>query len=161
MPIIHLTVLVDAPIERVFDLARCIDLHENSMSAHGEKAIAGITTGLISLGETVTWRAKHFGIWQHLTSHIAKYDRPNHFRDSMVRGAFKRFDHDHFFTASTETTTEIIDVFDYTSPLGFVGEIVDGLILENYMKRLLEERNRIIKAVAESEQWQQFLNPPH
>lgn len=158
MPIIRLTTLVNASVERVFDLSRCIDLHESSMSAHGEKAVAGITAGLISPGETVTWRAKHFGIWQHLTSRITKYDRPNHFRDSMVKGAFKRFDHDHFFTATAETTTEMIDVFDYASPLGLAGKIVDALILKSYMTQLLEERNRVVKAVAESEQWRKFLS---
>lgn len=94
---IELTTCVAASPERCFDLARSVDLHTRSTSATGERAVGGVTTGLLGLGQEVTWRARHFGVRQELTSRITAYDRPRHFRDSMVRGAFRRFDHDHFF----------------------------------------------------------------
>ncbi len=97
MPVIKLETKINAPIERVFDLSRSIDLHTKSTSKTGEEAIAGRTSGLINLDETVTWRAKHLGVTQTLTSKITQFERPFHFRDSMVRGIFKRIDHDHFF----------------------------------------------------------------
>ena len=97
MPRIELETSVAAPIERVFDLSRSIDLHAVTQRPHGEQAIAGVTTGLIGLGEAVTWRAKHFGLWLTLSSEITEFDRPHYFRDSMIKGAFQRFDHDHFF----------------------------------------------------------------
>lgn len=96
MPIIKIEIKIDAPIERVFDLARCIDLHTESMSSSKEKAIVGKTKGLIDIDETVTWEAVHFGVKQKLTSKIMIFERPHRFRDSMIKGAFKRFDHDHF-----------------------------------------------------------------
>ena len=96
MPIIKIEMKIDALIERVFDLARCIDLHTESMSQSREKAVAGKTKGLINKDETVTWEAIHFGVKQKLTSKITIFERPYRFRDSMVKGAFKRFDHDHF-----------------------------------------------------------------
>ena len=95
MPIIKLETKINAPVERVFDLARSIDLHRDSMSKYDEKAIAGVTSGLIRMNETVTWEAAHFGVRQNLTSKITAFERPWHFRDSMVKGVFKRFDHDH------------------------------------------------------------------
>lgn len=149
MPVLELTTLVAAPVERVFDLSRSIDLHTASTAATGERAVAGVTSGLIGPGEEVTWRARHFGVWQSLTSRIVIFDRPRHFRDSMVRGAFRRFDHDHRFEACAEGT-RMRDVFDYTSPLGVLGRLADALVLERYMRALLEERNRVIKEVAES-----------
>ena len=97
MPTIKLETKINAPLERVFDLSRCIDLHEATMTKHHEKAVSGVTKGLINLNETVTWEATHFGLRQKLTSKITEFERPNHFRDSMVKGAFARFDHDHFF----------------------------------------------------------------
>ena len=157
MPLIKLKTIIIAPIERVFDLARCIDLHEKTMSKHNEKAIAGVTKGLINLGETVTWKATHFGISQRLTSKITKYDRPKYFQDVMLKGAFKNFIHDHFFEKN-ESGTIMRDVFNYESPMWILGKIADLVFLEKYMRNLLEERNKLIKITAESESWKKFLN---
>ena len=82
MPIITIETKINAPVERVFDLARCIDLHEATMTRHKEKAVAGVMNGLINLDESVTWEAVHFGVRQKLTSKITVYNRPAHFRDS-------------------------------------------------------------------------------
>lgn len=157
MPIIKLETLINAPIERVFDLSRSIDLHADSMSHTDEKPIAGIMTGLINLGETVTWEATHFGIKQKLTSKITICERPFKFGDTMVSGAFARFDHEHFFE-EIDGRTLMKDVFDYDSPLGFLGKIADFLFLEKYMTGLLKKRNEIIKKVAESDEWKKFLS---
>jgi len=156
MPLIEIELEIDAPIERVFDLARCIDLHVETMSRTNEKAIGGVTKGLINLGETVTWQATHFGIRQRLTSKITKYNRPFHFQDAMLKGAFKRFTHDHFFEQKDEKVL-MRDRFDYVSPLWILGKIADALFLENYMRKLLTARNRLIKRIAESEDWRKFL----
>lgn len=156
MPIIKLETIINAPIERVFDLSRSIDLHADSMAHTNEKAVAGVTKGLINLGETVTWEATHFGIRQRLTSKITIYERPIKFGDTMVSGAFKRFDHEHFFE-EIDGKTIMRDIFDYDSPLGFLGKIADFLFLENYMKNLLIARNELIKRVAESDEWKKFI----
>lgn len=156
MPTIKLKTTINVPIERVFDLSRCITLHEKSMSKHKEKAIGGITEGLINLGESVTWEATHFGIKQKLTSKITEFDRPNHFQDTMTKGAFKSFIHDHFFEQSG-TKTIMRDVFNYTSPMRILGKIADLIFLEKYMTELLEERNELIRKVAESGDWKNFI----
>lgn len=146
---IELITFINAPIEKGFDLSRSIDLHMESTKQTGEKAIAGKTSGLIGLDETVTWRAKHFGIWQTLTSKITEYDRPNLFVDEMVSGAFKSIRHEHHFTAS-EDQTIMKDILEFESPLGILGRIFNKLILTRYMTKLLVERNSVIKEVAEA-----------
>lgn len=145
---IELLTKINAPIEKCFDLSRSIDLHIESTKQTGEQAIAGKTNGLIGLNETVTWRAKHFGIWQTLTSKITKYDYPNYFVDEMVEGTFKRIRHEHHFTWVNDHTL-MKDVFVFKSPLGILGRLANFLFLTKYMTKLLEERNRVIKAVAE------------
>lgn len=157
MPKIELGTEINASIEIIFDLARCIDLHEDSMSHTNEKAIDGVTKGLINLNETVTWEATHFGIKQRLTSKITAFNRPHYFQDIMLEGAFKSFTHDHFFEEK-DGKVLMKDVFDYRSPLGFLGNIADFFFLENYMKELLTNRNLLIKRIAESEEWRKFLN---
>lgn len=149
MPRIEVDTLIAAPIEKVFDLSRSIDVHQQGQVSRKERAVAGRTEGLIELGETVTWEAVHLGVRQRLTSKVVEMRYPYQFRDSMVSGAFKRFDHDHFFERQPDGSTLMKDVFDYTSPLGFLGVLADRLFLEGYMRRLLEERNREIKLLAE------------
>ena len=156
MPIIKLETKINAPVERVFDLARSIDLHQDSMSQYDEKAVAGVTSGLIKMDETVTWEATHFFVRQNLTSKITAFDPPRYFRDSMVSGVFERFDHDHYFEEKG-TETLIRDVFDYDSPLGILGNIADFLLVESHLREMLEGRNELIKRVAESNEWRKFL----
>lgn len=149
MPTIRLTTHIRASREVCFDLSRSIDLHMQSTAHTGERAIAGRTSGLIGPGETVTWRARHFGIWQNLTSTITGYDRPVYFVDEMVQGAFRSIRHEHRFEAGGDGTV-MYDVFAYQSPLGLLGRVADYLFLKRYMRRLLEERNAVIRAAAEA-----------
>lgn len=147
--IIELSTHINAPIERCFDLARSIDLHMESTKQTGETVIAGRASGLIELGETVTWRARHFGIWQNLTSKITRFDSPNSFTDEMVSGAFKSFRHEHLFY-SVNNQTVMKDVFEFESPGGWLGKVANFLFLGRYMEKLLMERNRVIKLAAET-----------
>lgn len=153
MPIIKLDTKIIAPKEVVFDLARSIDLHQLSAAETNEEAIAGKKTGLLELGEEVTWRAKHFGIYQRLSSKMVAIDFPNYFVDEMTKGIFKSFSHRHEFKQDGEITT-MTDVFDYTSPLGGLGKIADRLFLKQYMTRFLIKRNQVIKQYAEMDQEQ-------
>jgi len=156
MPKIHLQTQIKAEINVVFDLARSIDLHKISTVHTNEEAIAGKTSGLISLHETVTWRARHFGVWQKLTSKITGYESPVYFADEMVEGAFKRFKHEHFFITKDDFTV-MKDIFDYDSPMGLVGKLADVLFLKKHMTSLLKKRNETIKEFAESNRWQEVL----
>jgi ligand-binding SRPBCC domain-containing protein len=156
MPRIELATFIRAPIERVFDLARSIDLHSDSLAFTGERAVGGVTSGLIRQGETVTWRARHFSVWQGLTSRITHFEPPHRFSDQMVRGAFRRFDHDHFFTPQ-DSGTLMRNVFDFDAPLGPLGHLANWLFLTRYMRRFLLVRNAALKAVAESDRWRRYL----
>lgn len=148
MPRIELSIEINADIVTVFDLSRSIDAHVLSAKQTNEKAIAGKTTGLIELGDNVTWRAKHLGINQELEVKITAFDRPIFFVDEMVRGAFKSFRHEHHFKEENGITT-MMDVFDYRSPFGIFGRLADVVFLKSYMTRFLETRNLAIKEMAE------------
>lgn len=137
MPAIVLVIDIDAPIGRCFDLARSIDFHCDSMRHTGERAISGTTTGLIALGDTVTWRARHLGVWQHLTSRITVMDRPARFVDEQVAGAFRYFRHEHAFRGISPGRTRLTDTFEFGSPLGLLGRAINAVFLTRYMRSLL------------------------
>ena len=122
-----------------------------------EEAVGGVTSGLIGKNETVTWRAKHLGVYQKLTVRITEYERPYYFVDEMEEGVFKRFKHEHLFR-SEGSLTFVKDRFDYTSPFGLLGKIADYLFLEYYMRRFLIIRNDVIKDYAESGKWRDVLS---
>ena len=157
MPTIHLTTFVAAPAERVFDLARSIDLHRKSMAHTSEEAIAGTTSGLIRLDETVTWKAKHLGKTRILKSRITAMNAPLSFTDEMVQGDFKSIRHEHHFKR-IDNGTLLIDLFHFESPYGGLGRLINHLFLTNYLKKLLEIRNQSIKEYAESEKWRFILD---
>ena len=156
MPKIHLQTFIKAKKELVFDLSRSIDLHLLSTKKTNEKAIAGKTSGLMELNDTVTWCAKHLGVYQNLTSIITALDKPNYFVDEMVKGAFKSFKHRHYFE-DLNNGTLMIDIFEYRSPLGFLGKLANKLFLKKHMTSFLIERNNVIKESAESEKWKEIL----
>tara|TARA_R110002051_G_scaffold145817_1_gene218769 strand:- start:23416 stop:23880 length:465 start_codon:yes stop_codon:yes gene_type:complete len=150
MPRIEIKTQIKAPIQIVFDLARNIDLHKLSTSQTNETAIAGKTSGLIDIGESVTWRAKHFGFYQELTSRITAFNSPNYFSDEMVSGIFKEFKHEHIFQEKNGITT-MTDIFDYKSPFSILGRLVDILFLKAYMMSFLLKKNSVLKEYAERE----------
>lgn len=156
MPLIKLTTKIKADRQIVFDLSRSIDLHKISTAHTNEEAIKGRTTGLIQLGESVTWRARHFGVYQTLTSRITEFKSPEFFVDVMVKGIFKSFRHEHHFQTIDQCTL-MTDQFEYHSPLGFLGSLADKLFLKKYMIQLLKRRNHTIKEFAESGRWKDLF----
>jgi len=156
MLIIRLFTSIAAPPERVFDLARSIDAHQRSAEGTHERAVAGVTHGLIGMGDEVTWEARHFGIRQRLTVRVTEFERPARFRDIMVSGAFKSMKHDHEFIPRPPGTL-MVDRFEFESPFGILGRIVDRIFLFAYMRRFLRRRNQVLKALAESEDWRRYV----
>jgi ligand-binding SRPBCC domain-containing protein len=156
MPTIEIHTSIEAPIARVFDLCRSVDAHVVTAGATSERAVAGVTSGLLELGEQVTWSARHFGMRWRLTSRMVALDRPSYFRDSMVSGVFRAFDHDHEFVQRGRMT-EVRDVFAFTSPLGILGSMANVLVVTRHMRRFLERRMQDVKTIAESDQWRRFV----
>jgi ligand-binding SRPBCC domain-containing protein len=149
-----------APVERCFDLARSVEVHLAGNVHFGEQALAtgGVTSGLIGMGQRVTWRAVHFGVWHALTSEITAMEPPVYFQDSMIRGPFRFMRHDHFFRDLPSGETEMKDVFCFAAPFGLLGILAETLVLRRYMRALLRERNLILKQIAESAAWRTYLS---
>ena len=156
---LHEVTHILAPITRVFDLSLSVEVHVRGNTHFGEETVplAGMTTGVMGLGDQVTWRARHFWVRQCLTSEITEYDRPHAFQDTMWKGAFKSMQHDHSYRELGDGVTEMRDVFRFAAPLGVLGRVAERVVLAGYMRDLLRERNAVLKTVAESEEWRKYL----
>ena len=153
---IHLTDFIAAPIERVFDLSRSINLHQISTAETNEKAIAGVLSGLINKDETVTWQARHLLKTRRFTSKITEMQSPDFFTDEMIKGDFKSFRHEHHFKA-VENGCIMIDILEFETPYGFIGKMGTAVFLRSYLEKFLVKRNAVIKEYAETQKWKAIL----
>jgi ligand-binding SRPBCC domain-containing protein len=146
MASIRLETVIAAPIADCFGLSLSVDAHTASMSGSGERAIGGVTSGVMKLGDTVTWRARHLGIVFRLTSVITEYEYPRRFVDEQQRGPFGRWWHEHTFTAMANGATQMIDVVEFRSPLSLLGSVA----VSHYLPHLLRQRNAWLKSALEA-----------
>lgn len=146
---IKITTIINASIEIVFDNCRNIDIHQYSANNTNEKAIAGRTTGLIEIGETVTWKGKHFGFYIQHESNISEMDFPNYFVDKQLKGLFKSFKHEHIFEQK-ENQIIMTDILDYETPFGILGKLFDTISLKNHLTNFILHRNQILKEISEN-----------
>lgn len=156
MAVIRVELLIAASPTVCFDLARSVEAHIASAATSGERAVAGVTTGLLGPGDQVTWRGRHLGIVQELTTRISAFNRPHYFRDEMVSGAFQTMWHDHYFD-EVPAGTRMRDLFEFTAPLGIVGRLAERAVLIPYLRRFLEERAQVLKRLAESDDGKRFI----
>jgi ligand-binding SRPBCC domain-containing protein len=147
--------LIAAPPERCFDLALSVELHLEAAAGTGERVVAGVSSGILELGDEVTWEARHLGQLRRLSVRISAHDRPHTFRDELVRGPLRHFVHDHVFEHRGQGT-RMIDRLEFASRL----RLVDALVLTPHLRRFLTRRNDAIRRLAESEGWRMYLDPP-
>lgn len=141
------TLVTECPVPAgaMFAASLDIDLHLESMRDSGETAIDGIRSGRIGLGETVTWRARHFGIWFRMTSQITALAEPHRFVDQQVAGPFRSFVHEHLFE-DTPNGCRMTDTITLASPV--FGVLAERLVLVPYLRRLIRLRNAtLLRAV--------------
>ncbi|GAF12988.1 hypothetical protein JCM19045_2205 [Bacillus sp. JCM 19045] len=149
MPTIRIRTFIKADRSICFDLARDVTIHTLTTGNTNERAVAGVTHGLLELHDTVTWEATHLGVKQRLTAQIVDLNVPAEFTDVMVKGAFHSFTHVHQFHEVSGGTI-MTDTFTYKAPLGFLGHIANFLFLKAYMTRFLKQRTQELKHLAET-----------
>lgn len=141
-------------MERCFKLATSIDLHLASAAQTQEKAIGGVTSGLIGEGEKVQWRARHFGRWVTHTSKVNGWRPYAYFREVMTEGWFARFEHEHHF-AVMDDGTRMRDEIRFAAR-GLMGRMTEKIV-RRHLITMLKQRNALIKRAAESEEWRRYL----
>ena len=149
MPVLEFVTEIKAPIGICFDLARSIDFHKASLAETHEEAVGDLTSGLIGLGQEVTWKATHLGIRQKLSTRITELEIPDYFQDEMTRGSFKMIKHEHRFEEH-QGLTVMWERFEFESPFGVLGRIFNKFVLNRYLKKLIVKRNMVLKSYAES-----------
>jgi ligand-binding SRPBCC domain-containing protein len=144
---------VVAPIERCFLLSTHVGLVGRTI---GMRPVAGTASGLVKARERVVWRGWKFGFPQRHESLITEYEAPCFFQDSMARGWFRRFQHDHEFL---EIGGQVLmrDTVRFSMPLGAMGRRVGRYIMIPYLRARMRRRFALLKRIAESEEWRKYI----
>jgi ligand-binding SRPBCC domain-containing protein len=150
------SVHVNAPIERCFLLSTSIELVRQTLHMN---PVAGKTSGLIGDNDQLLWRGWKFGIPAMHETLITGYTRPTFFQDTMGRGYFRHFQHDHHFHFIDGQTT-MWDIVRFSLPFGIAGQLVGKKIVVPHVLALMESRFALIKRLAESGDWQHYIPNP-
>lgn len=150
MPSIVVETRIRAPLARVFDHARDVGAHVESSAFTGERVVEpGRTSGLLELGDLLTFEGRHLGVRQRLTVRITAMEPPRRFVDEGVRGALRELRHVHEFFEEGDGATLMRDVVTWRSPFGILGRAADALFVARHMRWFVTEKQARLKSMAE------------
>lgn len=153
------TIHIHAPIQRCFLLSTNVQLLQQTLGMHlTEDTPEGLAVG----GDRLLWSGWKFGLPQRHETLVTRYERPEFFQDTMQRGRFKRFQHDHNFI-EIDGQTLLTDKLRFSLPMGWLGKKLAKHVVVPYIARLVRHRLELLKQVAESEEWRHYLpdESPH
>jgi ligand-binding SRPBCC domain-containing protein len=152
------SIFINAPIDRCFLLSTSVELVGKTL---GMKPLEGKTNGMLVADDRLLWAGWKFGFPQMHESYVTRYERPAFFQDTMGRGRFKRYQHDHYFY-EMDVRTVLNDKIRFTMPLGFVGRLVGQFVLVPYLSRRLRRRLVLLRKVAQNQkEWRKYLPEEH
>jgi ligand-binding SRPBCC domain-containing protein len=148
------SIFINAPIERCFLLSTNIELAGRT---YGMKPIEGKLSGLFVADDRLVWAGWKFGFPQMHESYVTQFEPPAFFQDTMGRGRFKRYQHDHHFYEMNDRTV-LNDKIRFTMPFGILGRLVGQFVLVPYLSKRLRRRLALLKKVAENgKEWPKYL----
>ena len=147
-------VLVRAPVERCFLLSTSLALVERELKMH---PVRGRTSGLVIGGDMVRWEGWQLWLPQYHESLIEPFEPPTFFRDHMIAGRFARFEHDHNFIDRHNGSVLLKDELRFAMPLGWAGAMIGKTVMVPHISHLMRRRFALLKRVAESEEWREYL----
>jgi hypothetical protein len=65
------------------------------------------------------------------------------FRDVMISGPFRRWEHTHLFIPNGENSSWLEDRVEYEFPLGWLGKLFGGAYTRRRLTRMFEFRHRV------------------
>jgi ligand-binding SRPBCC domain-containing protein len=149
------SILIHAPIDRVFALSTSVAVVERELGMH---PVQGRTKGLVASGDTIRWEGMQLGFPNYHVSLIVPetWDAPHFFQDRMIAGRFRSFEHDHRLTETADGTL-LEDQVRFSMPLGWPGWVVGRIILAPHIRGLMRRRFELLKRLAETDEWKRYL----
>ncbi|MGI5522473.1 SRPBCC family protein [Micromonospora sp. CA-259024] len=148
--LIEIESVIGAAPHVVFDLELDVDVHAASLEGSQETATTSTGRRHLTLGDEVTFRARHLGLRWCMTSRITVYERPYRFVDEQTQGPFSALRHEHHFQDLDCGGTKMTDRLSISAPMGPLGAAVTRVLIAPYLRQLLKRRAAHIKNLAEA-----------
>jgi len=108
------------------------------------------TGGIEDLGSRVKIRLKIGPLSQTWVAEHTAFERGRMFRDVMVSGPFKKWEHTHLFEPHGANASWLEDRVEYQMPFGWLGQTFGGWYARKRLTRMFTWRHAVTaKAVAE------------
>jgi ligand-binding SRPBCC domain-containing protein len=140
---------IAAPIDQVFAFHESPDALAR-LTPPWEKVEIEESVGSILPGSRVKLRTRFGPFRLRLIAEHTEYDPPNLFADRQVQGPFASWYHRHLFRTDGSDGTILRDEIDYQLPLGRLGELLGGRMVERKLRRMFEYRHEQTKKIVES-----------
>lgn len=99
----------------------------------------------IYAGQIIQYKIAPFlGIPLNWMTEITIVKENNYFVDEQRFGPYTLWHHKHFFEA-TANGTQMTDIVHYALPFGFIGRIMNSLVVKNELKTIFEYRHKKIE----------------
>lgn len=144
---------IAAPIDRCFRLSTSIEVVALTLAM---RPVEGKLGGMIAANDRLLWRGWKFGLPQMHETLITGFDEPTFFQDTMGRGRFASFQHDHHFTEVAGRTL-LEDELRFSMPFGPAGALVGAAVMVPHIRGLLRRRFALLKQLAEGDGWRAYL----
>ncbi len=156
MPKIHITTFINAPIDRVFNLSRCLALSKMALKGGNEQLLSSSAANMVAAGETITLRAKHMGKTREITARVTDFTLPDGYTEEQIKGNLKSFRHEYHFK-KVDNGTIMIDLVEFEGPRDLAGSLAGKFFLKSYFEKNVKKKNDLIRQYAESEKWKAVL----
>ncbi|RVT72260.1 hypothetical protein EOD40_15785 [Flavobacterium sufflavum] len=101
-------------------------------------------------GQIIQYKVSPFlGIKLPWVTEITMVKEQSYFVDIQLFGPYALWHHKHFFEP-TENGVKMTDLVHYALPLGFIGRIVNALIVKNKLKGIFEYRVKKVNEIFNS-----------
>jgi hypothetical protein len=98
-----------------------------------------------------------FGIRFAMLVEVSRLEKPHFYDETMRSGILRQFAHQYRFKSLSPNRTVIRDELNISSWFSLLGTIWDRFLLGNMMLRLVENRLKKLKEMAESVDWENYL----
>ena len=153
---IHITTFVEAPMQRVFDLARHFTVLKYALRDTPAAVSSGAANELFSSGDTVTFQSRNLGKTRTVTARITEMDGRTRFTEEQVKGDLRSYRHMHHFMPA-DNGTIMIDMIECEPPRDLLGSLAGDGALQRYVKKIVGRRIAEIRQYAESDKWKAVL----
>lgn len=111
----------------------------------GFNIISAIGDESVYPGMIISYRVKPFlSIPITWVTEITYVSKMKYFIDNQKSGPYKYWHHQHIFK-EIEGGTEMTDIVNYAAPFGWIGRLVERLLIKNQVKGIFQYRTKVLE----------------